>query len=182
MMGCFHECGQLNRSRCQRSLSVQAAAGSLITEMKVQCFRCVEGGQRFLLMRCCAVGTHWHVPLPFYLKSCSSFLQENHLSLFCGLHIRPLWHNHSSKVYSFSCFLHPRPQPALPFPPQCLLYHLSLVPRWISFTTSWHTCLLIKMFALLAAAVYEFQLDTFGFSGGILVEWNVSKCGEGREK
>lgn len=65
-------------------------------------------------------------------------------------------------------------------PPLCLAYHLSLAPRWISFTTSWHTCLLVKMFALrlvlqLSLNFNEMLLDFFG-GGVFLVEWNVSKC------
>lgn len=68
-------------------------------------------------------------------------------------------------------------------PPLCLAYHLSLLLRWISFTTSWHTCLLVKMFALrlvlqLSLNFNEMLLDFFFLRGGgvFLVEWNVSKC------
>lgn len=162
---------------------MQAAAGSLITEMKVWRFRLLKGTEvplRWDAVQWRPTGTYhplfiWKGAQVFFRKiTCQSSVGFI-LGLF-GTTTPPKFI--LSHVSYILC-----PQPALPFAPQCLLSHLSLATE-VDFFHSLLAHLFTRYvcFTFHAAAVFEFQLDTFWLFCWILVEWNASKCGEGREK
>lgn len=147
------------------SFSAGSCSGSLITEMKVWCFRCVEGGRGSSQMTCCAVGTTGTQHLLFIWKKFFFFFRKITCWSFVGCILGLFGTTTPAKFILSHISDIPHSQP-----PLCLAYHLSLLLRWISFTTSWHTCLLVKMFALrlvlqLSLNFNEMLLDFFFWGG-----------------